>query len=440
MIREPAPASLSASAFASGRLVKGNAVAIIAVHAAGAVLMLNLLPRGFPISHPRFLANEVAPILLLAISAGTGAALARGRALAIALLAAFPAAWLGAATSAMVSFPITGRSVASVALAGGLYLAALWVLLARSYRPPWAASTIAVALGLSFGWALVRSQRASGSFTRPHALVPISPEASAERELPAGVQVDGARVAVQSGTLELSVFPLLEFHSRSPDRFWTLFSRLPSEDGALPDPSTHLQVASRAGAELGIHATRDLPNDVFSHLNSFTTLTLRGHEKLGVSFSPCPSAVVDFVHAEYPSGAPARFAYLDEASTFRVAQASSAEKGPFTVLAQGHLRRGEPLSIRLLELADGAPRPLFDIEFADWSDELSTALSPTAGFGVPENAIQFGLASAITTSEAYVILNLAGTSIGRGFDSVGHAAGRYENRITVRTVASALRR
>lgn len=431
MIREPAPAS---------RLAKGNAVAIVALHAAGAVLMLNLLPRGFPISHPRFLANEVAPVLLLAISAGTGAALARERPLAIALLAVFPAAWLGAAASAMVSFPITGRSVASIALAGGLYLAALWVLLARRYRPHWAASTIAVALGLSFGWALVRSQRASGSFTRPHALVPVSPEVSAGGELPAGVSFDGARIAVQSGTLELSVLPLLEFHSRSPDRFWTLFSRLPSEDGTLPDASTRLQVASRAGAELGIHATRELPHDVFSHLNSFTTLALRGHEKLAISFSPCPGAVVDFVHADYPSGAPARFAYLDEASTFRVVQASSAEKGPFTVLTQGPLRRGEPLSIRLLELGNGEPRPLFEIKFEDWSDELSTALSPTAGFGVPENAIEFGLASPVTTSEAYVILNLAGTSIGRGFDSVGHAAGRYENRVTVRTFASVLRR
>jgi hypothetical protein len=199
-------------------------------------------------------------------------------------------------------------------------------------------------------------------------------------------------------------------------------------------------VGSRSNAELGIYATRELPHDVFSHLNSFTTLTLLGHEKLGISFSPCPSAVIDFVHADYPSGAPARFAYLDEASTFRVVQASSAEKGPFTLLARGHLRRGEPVSIRLLELGDGAPRPLFEIEFEDWSDELSTALSPTAGFGVPENAIQFGLASPVKTSEAYVILNLAGTSIGRGFDSVGHAAGRYENRIRVRTFASALRR
>lgn len=399
--------------------------------------MLELLPRGFPISHPRFFANEAAPVVLLALSATIGASLARGGPTAIALLAAFPALWLGVAAGSTVSFPVTGGTAATFALGIGSVLTAGWAWLAHRQRPHWATSTFALALGCSFGWALVRTQRASGAFTRPHPRAAAFPsEVGVEGALPLGARVDTASgaVTVQTGAVELWVAPLLEFHSRSPDGFWTLFSRLPSERGALPDRSTRLHVAGRSATAIAIHASRDLPNDVFSHLNSFTTLSLRGHQKLGISFSPCPRSIIDFVYADYPSGAPARFAYVDEASIFRVVQASSAEKGPFSTLAQGHLRRGEPLTLRLLDLANGAPQPLFELEFEDWSGELSTALSPTAGFGISENAIQFGLASPSNTSDAYVILNLAGTSIGRGWDSVGHASGRYENRITLRAL------
>ncbi len=71
------------------------------------------------------------------------------------------------------------------------------------------------------------------------------------------------------------------------------------------------------------------------------------------------------------------------------------------------------------------------LTFRDFASQLSTALSPTAGWGVSQNAIEFALDRPGGTN-ATLWLTLAGTSVGRGWDSVGHAAGCYRNRITIR--------
>jgi hypothetical protein len=58
-------------------------------------------------------------------------------------------------------------------------------------------------------------------------------------------------------------------------------------------------------------------------------------------------------------------------------------------------------------------------------------LSLTAGWGVPVNAIEFSLADDGPASPASIFVTLAGTSVGRGWDCVGHNAGTYRNRISV---------
>jgi hypothetical protein len=136
---------------------------------------------------------------------------------------------------------------------------------------------------------------------------------------------------------------------------------------------------------------------------------------------------IEFEPMDYPSGRPARFAYLDAAGTFHVAQADDAEKGPFTDLASGPLARGNPLTLTLFD--DQTPR--FRITFEDFSAQASTQLSPTAGWGVPENALEFSLSGNTPDSMAALFITLAGTSVGRGFDSVGHAPGVYRNRVLV---------
>jgi hypothetical protein len=148
-------------------------------------------------------------------------------------------------------------------------------------------------------------------------------------------------------------------------------------------------------------------------------------------FSPCPGALIDVLHADYPAGAPARFAYVDAAGAFHVVEATDAEKGPYRTLARGSLPRGTPAVITFLETARGSERELLDVTLHDWSAQLSTALSPTAGYGVAENAIEFRLSAPERSASAHVFVTLAGTGVGRGWDSVGHAAGAYRNRITV---------
>lgn len=65
--------------------------------------------------------------------------------------------------------------------------------------------------------------------------------------------------------------------------------------------------------------------------------------------------------------------------------------------------------------------------FEDWAAQVSTAPSPTAGWGVPQNSIQFFS----SRSGSLVALTLAETGPGRGWASVGHAEGTYRNRIHV---------
>src|SRR6202034_1761945 len=98
--------------------------------------------------------------------------------------------------------------------------------------------------------------------------------------------------------------------------------------------------------------------------------------------------------------------------------------------ASGPLQRGEPLEITLLD--EG--RPEGRITLADWAQQAGVALSPTAGWGVPVNAIEFSASGDEPEAPASIFVTLAGTSVGRGWDCVGHSAGTYRNRILLEAV------
>ena len=68
-------------------------------------------------------------------------------------------------------------------------------------------------------------------------------------------------------------------------------------------------------------------------------------------------------------------------------QATSGEKGLFHPLASGRLDRGQPLTITILD----RDQPVASLTLLDWSSQASTELSPTAGWGLPQNAIEFSL-------------------------------------------------
>jgi hypothetical protein len=112
---------------------------------------------------------------------------------------------------------------------------------------------------------------------------------------------------------------------------------------------------------------------------------------------------------------------------FRVVEAASGEKGPFRELAAGPLARGAPLVVTLLD----GDRPVCELELMDWAAQASVELSPTAGWGLPANAVEFERLGDSPGEAVALWVTLAGTSVGRGWDSVGHRAGVYRNWINV---------
>ncbi|HYQ01638.1 MAG TPA: hypothetical protein VER96_23355 [Polyangiaceae bacterium] len=429
---------------------------VLIAHGAAAVAALLLLPGGFPFAHARMVANRVLPLFAIAnvlvVFAGV---LRRSRAVPASLLL-FPAAWFGVALAARAAFPESGNKVALSALV----LALLFALGLVDFWPRVRPSRVAWAwalLGAASGAVFVIVQRAPAPSTRP-ALTELLPGPIAAQPMSAAdaresialapwLQVDSRpeRVTLRAGKVSIVVEPRLTFDSRSPDGFWTVFApvravpavpiiRVERTDSSVQWQDAQggtLQVAVSSGGSARIEAQTLLEKTVFSHLNAYSAVSIRGHERLGLRFSPCPASVVEVTHSDYPFGAPARLAYLDASGTFRVVQASDAEKGPFTTLAEGPLARGEPLQVELVEMADSAKRTLSTIVFRDWSLQVSTELSPTAGWGLPQNAFEFGLESHDSSSPAYLDLTLAGTSVGRGWDSVGHGPGVYTNHMEI---------
>jgi hypothetical protein len=245
----------------------------------------------------------------------------------------------------------------------------------------------------------------------------------------------------------LIVDPLLTFHSRSPDRFWTLFA--PRAFHGAPARSLsgwqahsngihtvytgfgtdHVEAARTTNETVELTAFTRLAESVHSHLNTFTEVSITGHQRLSLRFSPCPDSPIEVPFMEYPRGRPARLAYLDPQGGFHVVQATSGEKGPFHPLASGRLDRGQPLTITILD----RDQPVAFLTLLDWSSQASTDLSPTAGWGLPQNAIEFSLSDLDPSSPAALFITLASTSVGRGFDSVSHTRGTYRNRIRIET-------
>ncbi|WP_165065340.1 hypothetical protein [Paludisphaera rhizosphaerae] len=239
--------------------------------------------------------------------------------------------------------------------------------------------------------------------------------------------------------------PILRFLERSSDGAPTVFVPARTREGRVlsligaqshehgldllykADYEASLRVEALADGVVQMDASARLPQTIWSHLNSFCDIDLSGHKRLSLSFSPCPQTQVEVRPMDYPFGRPLRFAFLDAASRFRVVEATSGEKGPFHELASGRLGRSEPLSITLHDQGAAVAK----IVLEDWSSQVDTRLSPTAGWGAPVNAIEFCLSGDEAASSASIYITLAATSVGRGWDCVGHCAGLYRNRVRV---------
>jgi hypothetical protein len=365
---------------------------------------------------------------------------------------AFTVVWTAAAIAGAVVFPQSAaRFFPPMAIAVFLF----WLAYSLAFRGQlWRRELAGIAvLSAAVGGALPWTQRAPEPDTRPSGGPPRVAESPADGDSPPLLSLDAThRLATADGTvrtalgeLTVDVEPLLTFESRSPDRCWTILAprdaRQPPRrqltslrhgegQAALTfDDSIArhwLSVASEADGGTSIEVESQVAEPVYSHLNSFCNVFVRGHKRLELGFSPCQEARIEVLPSDYPVGQPRRMAYFAD-ETLHVVEARSGEKGPFRTLASGPLPADEPLEITLYD--EG--QPVARVVLEDWAAQCGRQLSPTAGWGLPVNAIEFSLLGDAPTSTAAVWITLAGTSVGRGWDSVGHRAGSYRNRVRV---------
>jgi hypothetical protein len=430
---------------------------VLVAHGALGLLGFWALPGGFPAGHPRLWANRIAPVVVLVVVVLCSIAMRRGQTARLqAILVAFPAAWAGAVVAGRLVFPISSVRVWPPALLGAVAMGVAARLPFRLLPSATRRSLLSVALiAAILGAAVPLTQRGAEPDTRPlqpPVLGRIEAGSGARAEtsvhLAPNLMVHGhdGSLTFRAGHLSLFVEPILTFLSRSPDRCWTILAAPSDREG----PRRHLTAMRRDGDRVDlayrcdgldtlrvepasdpgsfrIEATTQLPGPVYSHLNSYCDVEIIGHRRLSLAFSPCPDLRVAVLPSDYPVGRPSRFAYLDARGIFHVAEATSGEKGPFHDLAKGPLARSDPLTVILYDQDE----PVGRITWDDWAAQLGTAPSPTAGWGIPVNAIEFSLSGDADGSPASLFLTLAGTSVGRGWDSVGHSPGNYRNRMRI---------
>jgi len=382
------------------------AKAVLAGQILVALVWVVVSARGFPVAHPMFWGGVGLPAVLVVASL---VALFGPKRLAEGVLLALPAGWGAAGLSFLLVFLDTGGPVGLLCLGGAVVtgvLAAGIVGRPEDLR----IAALLVFLAVLAGAGAAPSQRGPAATTRP---------AGGSMETSPSVPR-----TFEAGALWLHLNPALEFVSVSPDRFWTVFARGPTPATACTERE------QPAPGQLALDVRCRVAEATWSHLNHWTTFEVNGHSDLAVSFSPMPDVVVPVEPFDYPVGRPATFAWLGDDGRLRLSRARSAEKGPFEELGSGPLGPDEPLVVTLHD----AGQPVLEIELADFAAQASTALSPTAGWGVAQNAIEFVRLYERSDAPATFWVTLAGTSVGRGFQSVGHAPGVYRNRVSVRSL------
>jgi hypothetical protein len=420
---------------------------LLALHTGAAGVWWYLMPGGFPSSSTEFWVNQVAPPLIIGVL--LTALFARGRfsqTILPPILAMIPMFWMAFAVSARIAFGESFGSLWNLPFFAGSALAALW---ARQFRfrvtPIWLTPMVAIAAAVA-GWTLPGSQRAPDPATAPSGSpMPDVPGLTTDHKLiklnkDAQLHPADGHVVIRRDKVVLNVLPMLSFSDRSPDRCWltlapakqifsttrTLVSKL--HDAArwtlfYRDEDVSVLDVSLADGAVEIDSRSRLPRPIFSHANSFAELAIQGHQELTVTFSPAATKRI----APAPVTAPARLAYLDELGVFHVMQASDQHRGPFTEIAAGPMKRTEPLVLTLYD----RDKAVFRVILKDWAAQASTQLSPTAGAGIPVNAIELMRGGEPKSSPVLLAFTLAGTMIGRGVQTVGHAAGVYRDRLTI---------
>lgn len=426
-------------------------VLVWTAHAVGAAVWWWAMPQGFVPPHLKFVANTLVPGIVFFVSVASLGAALRPKVNWIASFAAFPLVFwmlLGAAWYYLCPLSI-GRH-AKYAVPGLLILFLIWFSTRRIQGGMTLLSLAATLIAAGCGVGFAFGQRGPDASTHPYKPQVMmimreggAQENRAEPKRPFRIDADHGQVSVQRDGVTLYVLPLLSFMSRSPDRCWSLLAPIGTnaemKRQLMGVRETSEQVTARYMGDgesrlavqwedqklpLQIETLTGIDRPVFSHINSFCILKLTGLKAPRLVFSPCADVPIDVLPSDYPVGRPARFGYMDGVGALKIVEAKSGEKGPFKPLATGPLKSGDPLTLTILD----GETPKYKVTLLDFAEQASTELSPTAGWGVPQNAIEFNREK---DGGVTVWFTLAGTSVGRGWDTVGHTLGTYRNRMRI---------
>jgi hypothetical protein len=426
----------------------------LAGHLAAAAGYWWLSPKGFPLDNSRFWLNSVMPVLLVAVACTGLIGIHKSRwPVAATVVLFFATTWCAGAISGRVIFPISLRGIWVIAaVIGGAGLICFVGLVrgeSRSYRIWLFSTAAAVFVGLLAIWAQIPPPASTAPINAP----PSQMTRQGVRQPPQSIVHVGpgcefdtteAELTLTTGDIRINCRPILNFDRVSPDGFWSLFApgrnRFPSPT-AQSNGDNFVNIRYSADSIVAIStptpkgllrltAFTPIAEDTYSHLNTYCYFEISGHKRLSLTFSPCPDVEIEVLPADYPVGRPARLAYLDDANQFSVVEAKSGEKGPFRELAAGPLAREDALTIVVRD----ERQPVARITLEDWSKQVSTDLSPCAGWRLPMNAIEFQRFYDAPSAPGGIWITLAGTSVGRGWETVGHRAGIYRNGLVFEKV------
>lgn len=441
-------------------------VAGLSAHAVGAALLWWFMPSGFdPFSRPFWQHEVLIPLVALVSIVTTVLVAMRRRSghVGVYLLLGF---WTTLAFHQVAANFPTPIDLLGLIFGGAMIVMVLGVLFYEvSVDGIRARDRISGLIGgLVLALLLTMSIYPEAAQTRPaprpvsllgHGIVGATSAAEAMRPRDAGVNLSplDASWTIATPDGELSIQPCISFEATSKNGFLALGR---NRDNAGPEvvsvDSSGGDVTCRwadreafgnmvlargttrtsvvrtdLGRSVRIASEHVVPRTIYAHVASFCRIRWNGSSPIRLRIGgDSVGAVITPTRSEYPTGAPAVFLVASE-SGMRLLRATSAEKGPFTTLGQ------MPLGDPWISVLHG-DRAVCAFRVGGFADQCSFQQSPTAGWSLPVNRVHIEAAEENAAGKpvsTWLDYSLGDTSIGRGFDAVGTAAGTYWSLIEV---------
>lgn len=380
----------------------------------GACLLWSLaMPGGFAVASAPWWLGRGLPLAVASLCAIALFSPALREPLLLGLFA-LPAAFGG---TLLLVFPATGLNAGGGPLVLAVATAALVFATIRPGR-----SHLHLALPAGLLWAVLGiggglAMRAPPPSTTPAPLAlleqrPLAPLEEAGAEQLATLEIEHLRFTVDAR---------LHLDETSPDGNWSLFSldhtvqlSCHREDTRAPEHTLELDVRCV------------LPSPAWAHLGHSAVIAIHGGRDLHLSLAEPGAPLTPIAPLDLVGGMPAAAVYLGPYERVHLVRGAANDKGPWTHLASAPMEDGD---LRLW-IHEGTRR-IAEIELPAFAAQASTAPSPTAGWGLPQNAIEFRGASE-PDGAAQLWVSPAATSLGRGFQTVGYRRGTYRSAVRIR--------